>query len=92
MDIGDGGSDKDALIVSDCTAGGETVAEYALSLLKDNPDHTKEMAVLKCESSAVYANRRGDAFISKVTDAGYKIQRWNMPIPTKTLHIPKLRK
>ncbi|WP_394920299.1 substrate-binding domain-containing protein [uncultured Robinsoniella sp.] len=73
VDIGDGGSDKDALIVSDCTAGGETVAEYALSLLKDNPDHTKEMAVLKCESSAVYANRRGDAFISKVTDAGYKI-------------------
>lgn len=73
VDIGDGGSDKDALIVSDCTAGGEAVAEYALSLLKDAPSDKKEMAVLKCESSAVYANRRGDAFISKVTDAGYEI-------------------
>lgn len=73
VDIGDGGSDKDALIVSDCTVGGETVAEYALNLLKDAPAHAKEMAVLKCESSAVYANRRGDAFITKVTEAGYKI-------------------
>lgn len=73
VDIGDGGSDKDAIIVSDGYNGGKTVAEYALGLLEEKKSHNKGIGILKCEKTAVYANRRGDGFQDTVTAQGYVI-------------------
>lgn len=73
VDIGDGGGDKDAIIVSDCYTGGEEVGNYAVNLLRDKQITGKEMAIVKCEETAVYARRRGEGFTEAVEAAGYQI-------------------
>ena len=59
LDIGDGGSDKDAIVVSDMYGGGTIGGQYALSLLESSGIEGKEYAIIKCEESAVYAIQRG---------------------------------
>ena len=71
-DIGGGGSDYDALIVSDCFGGGKIAGEYALKVLKSKKG-AKKAAIIKCEPSAVFAIRRGEGFKSVMTKAGYTI-------------------
>lgn len=70
-DIGGGGSDYDAIVVSDCFGGGEQAAEYALANMPE--DASKEVAIIKCEPTAVYAIRRGEGFKAKMEEAGYTV-------------------
>ena len=71
LDIGDGGSDKDAIVVSDMFGGGQIAGNYALDLLKEKGTEGKEFAIIKCEESATYAIQRGKGFEDVMTGAGY---------------------
>lgn len=71
LDIGDGGSDKDVIVVSDMYGGGEIAGKYCLNLLEENGVEGKEYAIIKCEESAVYAIQRGQGFDSVMSAAGY---------------------
>lgn len=69
-DIGGGGSNYDAIVISDCFGGGKLAAEFALKNLKDG---SKEAAIIKCEPSAVFAIRRGEGFKEVITGGGFKV-------------------
>lgn len=69
-DIGGGGSNYDAIVISDCYGGGKMAGEYVVKNLKAG---SKEAAIIKCEPSAVFAIRRGEGFKAAVTKAGYKV-------------------
>ena len=71
LDIGDGGSDKDAIVVSDMFGGGTIGGQYAVHLLEEAGTTGKEYAIIKCEESAVYAIQRGPGFESILDAAGY---------------------
>lgn len=71
LDIGDGGSDKDAIVVSDMYGGGTIAGQYALDLLSENAVTGKEYAIIKCEESATYAIQRGQGFEAVMDEAGY---------------------
>lgn len=70
-DIGDGGTDKDAIIVSDMYGGGRMAGKYALQLLGEAGAASKNYAVIRCEASAVYAARRPEGFKDVLNEAGY---------------------
>lgn len=70
-DIGDGGTDKDAIIVSDMYGGGQMAGKYALQLLEEAGTASKNYAVIRCEASAVYAARRPEGFKNIMDAAGY---------------------
>jgi len=71
-DIGGGGSDYDAIVISDNYGGGVLAAEFVADELKGS-DGSMEVAIIKVEPSAVYAIRRGEGFKKAITDAGYKV-------------------
>jgi len=71
-DIGGGGADYNAIVISDCYGGGQLAADYAISLLKGN-EGTREVAIIKCEPEAVYAIRRGEGFKANMLAAGYNV-------------------
>ena len=71
LDIGDGGSDKDVIVVSDMFGGGEIAGKYCVDLLTENAAEGKDYAIIKCEESAVYAIQRGQGFESAMSEAGY---------------------
>ncbi len=71
LDIGDGGSDKDVIVVSDMYGGGQIAAKYALDLLTEKGTEGKDYAIIKCEESAVYAIQRGQGFENIMDAAGY---------------------
>ena len=73
LDIGDGGSDKDAIVVSDMYGGGQIAGKYALSLLEADSVTEGEFAIIKCEESAVYAIQRGEGFKSIMEEAGFTL-------------------
>lgn len=73
VDIGTGDSLYDAFIVSDSFGGGVLAAEYALRLIDNNNIKSKNAAIIKTEETAVYANKRGDAFKKVMTEQGYNI-------------------
>lgn len=73
VDIGDGDSDKDAIIISDVYGGGQLGGKYALQLLGEKGTEGKEVAIIKCEESAVYAIRRGEGFKNIMEGAGYSV-------------------
>ena len=73
VDIGTGGVDYDAFIISDSYGGGVLAGEYAISLIKSHDLTSKNFAIIKTEESARYANRRGDAFKRVLTDEGYNL-------------------
>ncbi|MCL1894960.1 MAG: substrate-binding domain-containing protein [Clostridiales bacterium] len=71
-DIGGGGTDYDAIVISDCYGGGQLAADYAADLLKDQ-DSSMKAAIIKCEPEAVYAIRRGEGFKANITAAGFDV-------------------
>lgn len=71
LDIGDGGSDKDVIVVSDMYGGGEKAGNYAIDLLEAQGITSGEYAIIKCEESAVYAIQRGQGFDAVMSAAGY---------------------
>ena len=71
-DIGGGGTDYDAIVISDCYGGGQLAADYAADLLKDAGSSMKA-AIIKCEPEAVYAIRRGEGFKANITAAGFEV-------------------
>lgn len=73
IDIGTGGVDFDAFIISDSYGGGVLAGEYAISLIESHNLSSKNFAVIKTEETARFANRRGDAFKRVLTDDGYHI-------------------
>ncbi len=73
VDIGTGDSLYDAFIVSDSFGGGVLAAEYALRLIENNDLTSKNAAIIKTEETAVYANKRGDAFKKVMVENGYNI-------------------
>lgn len=73
VDIGDGGGDKDAIIISDGYQGGKEVAAYAISLLEEKNITGKKLGIVKCEDTAVYANQRGEGFRDASESSGYEI-------------------
>ncbi|MDR0380867.1 MAG: substrate-binding domain-containing protein [Oscillospiraceae bacterium] len=71
-DIGGGGADYDAIVISDCYQGGQQAADYAVELLTGK-EGSKKVAIIKCEPEAVYAIRRGEGFKANITAAGYNV-------------------
>jgi len=71
-DIGGGGTDYDAIVISDCFLGGQLAADYAVELLTGN-EGSKEVAIIKCEPEAVYAIRRGEGFKANMVAAGFTV-------------------
>ena len=76
VDIGTGGAHVDAFIMSDMRGGGALAGSYFLDLMAAGtyPDITsKNVAIIKCETSATYAITRGEGFKDKVVPAGYAV-------------------
>ena len=71
-DIGGGGADYDAIVISDCYEGGQQAADYTIELLEGN-EGSKKVAIIKCEPSAVYAIRRGEGYKANMEEAGYTV-------------------
>jgi len=71
-DIGGGGADYDAIVISDCFGGGQMAADYAISLLEGR-EGSREVAIIKCEPEAVYAIRRGEGFKANMVAAGFNV-------------------
>ncbi|MDR1157921.1 MAG: substrate-binding domain-containing protein [Oscillospiraceae bacterium] len=71
-DIGGGGADYDAIVISNCYQGGQQAADYAAELLTGK-EGSKKVAIIKCEPEAVYAIRRGEGFKANITAAGYNV-------------------
>ncbi len=71
-DIGGGGTDYNAIVISDCYQGGQQGADYAVELLGANQG-SKKVAIIKCEPSAVYAIRRGEGFKANIEAAGFTV-------------------
>ena len=71
-DIGGGGSNYDAIVISDNFGGGAMAGEYVIEELKSSSG-SKEVAIIKVEPSAVYAIRRGEGFKDAVTKAGNSV-------------------
>lgn len=71
VDIGTGGNQVDAFIMSDMYGGGKQCGEYFLSVV--DPAASKNVAIIKCETSATYAITRGEGFKDAVTAAGYTV-------------------
>ena len=76
VDIGTGGASVDAFIMSDMYGGGVLAGEYFLSLMDAAayPEITsKNVGIIKCETSATYAITRGEGFKDTVEPAGYTV-------------------
>jgi ribose transport system substrate-binding protein len=71
-DIGGGGSNYDAIVISDNWQGGRLAAEYTTRALRGN-ERSRQVAILTVEPSAVYAARRGDAYSETIEAAGYQV-------------------
>lgn len=74
-DIGDGDSDKDAIIISDMKAGGQMAGVYTAELLKEKSITSGEVAIIKCEESAVYAQRRNEGYKEEIEKAGFTVAK-----------------
>lgn len=73
VDVGTGGADVEAFILSDSYAGGSLAAEYALELIRRHDITSKNAAIIKVEETSAFARRRGDAFKRIMTENGYEI-------------------
>lgn len=73
IDIGTGGTDVEAFIISDSYAGGSLAAEYALELIRKYNITSKNTAIIKVEETSAYARRRGEAFKRIMTESGYQV-------------------
>ena len=76
VDIGTGGASIDAFIRSDMYGGGCLAGQYFMDVMSNGtyPDITsKNVAIIKCETSATYAITRGEGFKDTVTPGGYTV-------------------
>jgi ribose transport system substrate-binding protein len=73
IDIGTGGADVFAFIISDSFGGGILAGEYALRLIREKSIQSKNVAIIKVESTSTYALRRGQAFKNVMIDSGFNV-------------------
>ena len=73
VDIGTGGADVNAFIISDNYGGGILAAEYTFILLQKHNVKSTNAAIIKVEESAVYARLRGEAYKAAMSERGYSI-------------------
>ncbi len=78
VDIGTGGANVDAFIRSDMYGGGQLAGQYFLDTASGGSGEagvptSKNVAIIKCETSATYAITRGEGFKDVVTKAGYTV-------------------
>ena len=86
VDIGTGGANVDAFIRSDMYGGGQLAGQYFLDSVGGGSASgeasgsgeaaaptSKNVAIIKCETSATYAITRGEGFKDVVTKAGYTV-------------------
>jgi ribose transport system substrate-binding protein len=71
-DIGGGGTDYDAIVISNNYEGGVMAAEQMDKLITA-AGKPKKVASITCEASAVYAARRNQGFEAKMKELGYEI-------------------
>jgi len=76
VDIGTGGTEVDAFIMSDMRGGGYLAGQYFLDLMASEqyPDITsRNVAIIKVETSATFAILRGEGFKDAVVPAGFNV-------------------
>jgi ribose transport system substrate-binding protein len=73
LDIGTGGADVAAFIVSDSFGGGIYAGEYALTLIKKYSIKSTNVAIIKVQKTAKYALLRGQGFKGVMIENGYTI-------------------
>ncbi|HHV09039.1 MAG TPA: sugar ABC transporter substrate-binding protein [Clostridiales bacterium] len=73
VDVGTGGVDVAAFIISDNYGGGILAGEYALTLLQEYAIASHNVVIIKVEPTSTFARQRGNAFRSVLTDAGYQV-------------------
>ena len=71
-DIGGGGTNYDAIVISNNYEGGVMAAEQ-LDKLISAAGKPKKVASITCEASAVYAARRNEGFEAKIKELGYEV-------------------
>lgn len=71
-DIGGGGTDYDAIVISDNFEGGVLAAEYLDEQLSAR-DAAKKVASIQCQADAVYAARRNEGFRQRIEELGYDV-------------------
>lgn len=73
-DIGGGGSDYDALVVSDCIGGGRMAGEYLQKVLNEKGiSGPVDVAILRNNPSVSAAYSRGDGFREIAVEAGWNV-------------------
>ena len=72
-DIGGGGTNYDAIVISDNSKGGVLAADAMDKLIKAKAGASKNVASITCEPSAVYAARRNQGFETRIKELGYTV-------------------
>jgi ribose transport system substrate-binding protein len=76
VDIGTGGNQVDAFIMSDMRGGGKLAGDYFLQLMGSGEYpgiSSSNVAIIKCETSATYAIMRGEGFKDAVVPGGFTV-------------------
>jgi len=73
IDVGTGGADVAAFIVSDSFGGGIFAGEYAMSLIKKYSIKSNNVAIIKVQKTAKYALLRGKGFKDVMVKYGYTV-------------------
>lgn len=73
IDVGTGGTDVAAFIVSDNFGGGIYAGEYAIFLINKYSLKSKNVAIIKVQSPALFAFQRGKGFKSVMKEYGYNV-------------------
>lgn len=73
VDIGTGGADVDAFIITDSFAGGSLAGEYALELIRNHSISSRNAAIIKVEETATHARRRGEGFKDTLVNSGFNV-------------------
>jgi ribose transport system substrate-binding protein len=72
-DIGGGGTNYDAIVISDNEKGGVLAAEQMDKLIQAKAGAAKKVASITCEPSAVYAARRNAGYEKRIKELGYEV-------------------
>ena len=72
-DIGGGGTDYDAIVVSDNHDGGVQAADYIDETLKALGLTGKKVVSITCQPDAVYAAQRNIGYEDEITSLGYEV-------------------
>jgi ribose transport system substrate-binding protein len=70
-DIGGGGTNYNAIVISDNQGGGKLAGEFVVKRL--GAGEQRPVAIIKVEPSATYAIRRGEGFKAAVTAGGFTV-------------------